>query len=112
FASPRARMRARAVGVDLSMLEGSGPNGRIVEADVLASGATTSRVLVTPLARRLAQEHGVAIGAIEGTGPGGRITQDDVLRAADRRAPAAEPVPAAVRAPAAEPAPVAQRAPA
>jgi pyruvate dehydrogenase E2 component (dihydrolipoamide acetyltransferase) len=109
FASPRARMRARATSVDLSTLAGSGPNGRIVEADVLAAGATETRVLATPLARRLAQERGVVIGDLEGTGPGGRITQDDVLRAADQRAPIAEPapegapdrVPAALRPPAA-----------
>jgi pyruvate dehydrogenase E2 component (dihydrolipoamide acetyltransferase) len=95
FASPRARMRARAVGVDLITLDGSGPNGRIVEADVLAASTTDSRVVATPLARRLALERGVVIGDLEGTGPGGRITQDDVLRAADQRAPAApaaEPV--------------------
>ena len=86
FASPRARMRARSLGVDLSTLSGSGPHGRIVEADVLAAGAgagTAERVLATPLARRLAQEHGVSIADLRGTGPGGRITQDDVLRAAE-----------------------------
>jgi pyruvate dehydrogenase E2 component (dihydrolipoamide acetyltransferase) len=114
-------MRARAVGMDLSTLAGSGPNGRIVEADVFAAGATAleaapseSRVLITPLARRLAQERGVAIGDLVGSGPGGRITQDDVVRAADQRAPAADradqrapAAPADRRIPAvAEPAPV------
>jgi pyruvate dehydrogenase E2 component (dihydrolipoamide acetyltransferase) len=82
FASPRARMRARALGVELGGLHGSGPQGRIVEADVLAAGATETRVIATPLARRLAQEHGVSIGDVQGTGPGGRITQEDVLAAA------------------------------
>jgi pyruvate dehydrogenase E2 component (dihydrolipoamide acetyltransferase) len=85
FASPRARMRARALGVDLHSLGGSGPLGRIVEADVLAAGATEARVIATPLARRLAREHDVSIGDIQGTGPGGRITQDDVLAAAEKR---------------------------
>jgi pyruvate dehydrogenase E2 component (dihydrolipoamide acetyltransferase) len=85
FASPRARMRARENGIDLSSLRGSGPHGRIVEADVLAA---STKVLATPLARRLAEEHGVSIGDIRGSGPGGRITQDDVLRAA-RQTPAA-----------------------
>ena len=83
--SRRARMRARALGVDLHGLGGSGPLGRIVEADVLAAGATETRVVATPLARRLAQEHGVSIGDVQGTGPGGRITQDDVLLAAALR---------------------------
>jgi pyruvate dehydrogenase E2 component (dihydrolipoamide acetyltransferase) len=85
FASPRARMRARALNVDLAMLHGSGPHGRIVEADVLAVDVLeTTRVHATPLARRLAQEHGVSVDAIQGSGPGGRITQDDVLRAASQ----------------------------
>src|SRR5438270_8316 len=84
FASPRARMRARAVGVDLGAIRGTGPHGRVVEADVLAASASEARVVATPLARRLAQEHGVSIGDLQGSGPGGRVTQDDVLRAADQ----------------------------
>jgi pyruvate dehydrogenase E2 component (dihydrolipoamide acetyltransferase) len=87
FASPRARMRARAVGVDLSTIVGSGPNGRIVEEDVPGAATTDMRVLATPLARRLAEERGMAIGDLVGSGPGGRITQDDVLRAATQPAP-------------------------
>jgi pyruvate dehydrogenase E2 component (dihydrolipoamide acetyltransferase) len=85
FVSPRARMRARELGVELATLRGSGPNGRIVEDDVLAAAQAPAeeRVLATPLARRLAVEHGLAITDIPGTGPGGRITQDDVLRAAE-----------------------------
>jgi pyruvate dehydrogenase E2 component (dihydrolipoamide acetyltransferase) len=87
FASPRARMRARALGVELSDLRGSGPLGRIVEADVLGwTPIAVGRVVATPVARRLAHEHGVAIEAIQGSGPGGRITQDDVLAAAGRHA--------------------------
>ena len=94
-------MRARAIGLDIEAITGSGPHGRIVEADVLSAGATEveatpsdSRLLITPVARRLAQERGVAIADLVGTGPGGRITQDDVVRAADQRAPAAAGAPA------------------
>jgi pyruvate dehydrogenase E2 component (dihydrolipoyllysine-residue acetyltransferase) len=97
FASPRARLRARESGIELTTLRGSGPHGRIVEADVLAAtGATASRVTATPLARRLAEEHGVSIADLRGSGPGGRITQEDVLRAA-----ATQPMTTAVPAPAA-----------
>jgi pyruvate dehydrogenase E2 component (dihydrolipoamide acetyltransferase) len=128
FASPRARLRARELGVELDLLTGSGPNGRIVEDDVLqaATGRVgqveqvvaveqleqleqPERVLTTPLARRLALEHGVSIDAVRGTGPGGRITQEDVLRtaAAAQAAPAstAAPAPTAASAPTAAPAP-------
>ncbi len=44
--SPRARKLAQDRGVDISKIQGSGTNGRIVEADVLQaaqSGVTTSR---------------------------------------------------------------------
>lgn len=94
FVSPRARMRARELSVDLGQLRGSGPHGRVVEEDVLlasqAAAAEPQRLAITPLARRLAQEHGVSLAEIQGTGPGGRVTQDDVLRAAER-VPAAAP---------------------
>jgi pyruvate dehydrogenase E2 component (dihydrolipoamide acetyltransferase) len=82
FASPRARMRARSSGVELAALHGSGPNGRIVEADVLAAAPveTPARVAATPLARRLAEQHGVQLSDVRGSGPGGRVTQDDVMR--------------------------------
>lgn len=90
FVSPRARLRARELGVDLLTLRASGPVGRIVEADVVAAAeappAEAQRVPITPVARRLAQEHGVPLSELEGTGPGGRVTQEDVLRAAARRA--------------------------
>jgi pyruvate dehydrogenase E2 component (dihydrolipoamide acetyltransferase) len=99
-------MRARELGIDLSQLGGTGPHGRIVEADVLSfTPLTQERVATTPLARRLAQEHGVDITTVQGTGPGGRITQDDVLRAAATAVPAPAVVPAAPATPATAPAP-------
>src|SRR5262249_53726903 len=83
FASPRARMRARERGIDLNALRGTGPNGRIVEADVLASAPSwPPRVAARPMARRLAEENGVSLETVQGSGPGGRITHEDVARAA------------------------------
>ncbi len=38
FASPLARRMAKQSGIDLASLKGSGPNGRIVKADIEASG--------------------------------------------------------------------------
>src|SRR3954469_5096875 len=37
FASPLARRMARQAGIDLAALKGSGPNGRIVRADIEAA---------------------------------------------------------------------------
>ena len=97
-ASPIARRLARERGVDLVSITGSGPGGRIVEADVLAAAeaataaAIAGRILASPLARRLAREQGLDLATIAGTGPGGRIVEADVTAAAAALA-AAPPAP-------------------
>jgi pyruvate dehydrogenase E2 component (dihydrolipoamide acetyltransferase) len=88
FASPRARRAARERGIDLALVAGSGPNGRIVEADVLAYAEAAPRA--TPLARRVAAQAGVDLAGLAGSGPGGRIVRADVDRAG---AAGAEPAP-------------------
>ncbi len=66
-ASPRARMTAEKLHVDISAATPTGPNGRIIERDVIAAGKTTSAVA------------GVGGSAgIEGTGVGGRVTTRDL----------------------------------
>ncbi len=110
-ASPIARRLARERGVDLAAVTGTGPGGRIVEADVIAAAdaahaaAETGRVLASPLARRLAREQGIDLAAITGTGPGGRIVEADVIAAAAAQPPS-EPAPSKAPAPAVAPAPV------
>jgi pyruvate dehydrogenase E2 component (dihydrolipoamide acetyltransferase) len=87
-ASPIARRLAKERGVELASLAGSGPGGRIVEADVLAVAgaapvaADEREIKASPLARRLAQELGVNLASVRGTGPGGRIVKEDVEAAA------------------------------
>ena len=100
-ASPLAKRLARERGVDLTEIVGTGPEGRIVEADLPALGAVTQavpaaeqgEVRASPLARRLAKERGIDLSTITGTGPGGRITESDVPEHA-----ASDPVPATVSA--------------
>ncbi len=86
-ASPLARRIAGREGIDLSNVEGSGPNGRIVKADVeaasgvggsVAKARSGDRIIASPLARKLAEEAGYELGDIEGSGPGGRIIKADV----------------------------------
>ena len=107
-ASPIARRLARERGVDLAIISGSGPGGRIVEADVLAaadaarSAAEAGRVMASPLARRLARERGIDLAAITGTGPGGRIVEADVNAAAAQTPAPAAPEPTPTPTPAAE----------
>ena len=69
-------MRAREKGVDLALITGTGPNGRIVEKDVLAY--VESQPKATPMARKMAADLGVDLATITGTGVGGKITQEDV----------------------------------
>jgi pyruvate dehydrogenase E2 component (dihydrolipoamide acetyltransferase) len=86
--SPAARRLAGERGVDYTTLVGTGPGGRIVEADVMAAQAGTATLTSTavsgpepkasPLAKRLAAEKGVDLRLIKGTGPGGRIVQADI----------------------------------
>ncbi len=89
FASPRARKAAREKGVDLALVTGSGPGGRIVEKDVLAF--LESRPKATPLAAKTAAAAGVDLSTVAGSGLGGRIMRADVEAAI----PAAAPPPAA-----------------
>ncbi len=85
-ASPIARRLARERGVDLALVEGTGPGGRVVEKDVLeyvpapaSDGQDGSWIKASPLARRLARERGIDLAQVLGTGPGGRVVEQDVL---------------------------------
>ncbi len=91
LSSPAARRLAGELDVDYTQLNGSGPGGRIVEADVRAAAdapqaARTARS--SPIARKLARELEVDIDSVAGTGPGGRITKEDVERTARQNAQA------------------------
>jgi pyruvate dehydrogenase E2 component (dihydrolipoamide acetyltransferase) len=95
LSSPAARRLATELGVDYLQLQGSGPGGRVVEADVqaAASAQAPGGGPSSPMARKLARELGVELSQVTGTGPGGRITKDDVEKAAAAApaAPAAAP---------------------
>jgi pyruvate dehydrogenase E2 component (dihydrolipoamide acetyltransferase) len=93
FASPRARKTAREHAIDLAQLSGSGPNGRIVEQDVLDYASTqlevAPRLKATPMALKTADALGVDLAAVAATGAGGRITKADV----EATVPPATPLP-------------------
>lgn len=101
-ASPAARRIAQEKGIDLALVPGTGPGGRITELDIMnyqppeAAPAAPSApgggdVLASPLAKKLAEQLGVDLARVKGTGPGGRITKEDVEAAAAAPAPAAPP---------------------
>jgi len=85
FITPRARMRAEEKGYDIAAIPGSGPEGIIIERDVLAFVPATAPK-ATPLAKKIAQIEEVDLADVKGTGAHGKITKNDILAAAAERA--------------------------
>ncbi|NBJ68146.1 MULTISPECIES: dihydrolipoamide acetyltransferase family protein [Clostridia] len=77
-ATPAAKRVAAEHNIELSSIQGTGPEGRIQEQDVRDS-FDQKRVLSTPLAGKIAMENNLDIGAIAGTGSRGKIVKSDVL---------------------------------
>lgn len=100
FLSPRARHAAEERGIPIAALtgRGTGPEGRVVERDVIAyatlapadtSIEDTKGVRTTPLAARIADDLGVNLNDLALGLPGSRVRRDDVLRHVDRAVPTA-----------------------
>jgi pyruvate dehydrogenase E2 component (dihydrolipoamide acetyltransferase) len=105
--SPLARKKAEQLGVDISVVTGTGPDGRITAADVeaFASGKAPAAlkssekivkagwapapgvIAATPMARALAKKSKIDIATITGTGEFGRVTVDDVKIATGQKKP-------------------------
>ncbi len=77
-ATEAAERDAEELGVDLTEVEGSGEEGRVLVEDAAAE----NDVDVTDAAERKAEELDVDLSAVEGTGAEGRITVGDVDKAA------------------------------
>jgi pyruvate/2-oxoglutarate dehydrogenase complex dihydrolipoamide acyltransferase (E2) component len=106
-AAPGARKLASEHDIDLATIEGSGPEGAVLIADIEAhldqeqkaeapkpdaSTSNGSRTFASPSTRRLARDLGVSIDEIDGSGVGGRISESDVRAAAgERDRPSGEP---------------------
>jgi pyruvate dehydrogenase E2 component (dihydrolipoamide acetyltransferase) len=108
-ASPLARKKAEELGIDISTVSGSGPEGRITASDVeaaasgspqakKASGAAAAPakpawkpaagvIAATPMARAMAKKAKLDISKIKGTGEFGRVTVDDVKMATGEKKP-------------------------
>jgi pyruvate dehydrogenase E2 component (dihydrolipoamide acetyltransferase) len=75
---------AKELGVELSSVVGTGPNGRITEADVKRyheEGPPAPKM--TPVAAEMIRQAELDIASIEGTGEGAKITKKDVQRFLD-----------------------------
>ena len=85
-ATPAARRLAKEMDIDLSLVPGSGPGGRITEADVAKyheEGPPPPKI--TPLAEEMARQADLDVTTIAGSGEGGKITKEDVERALETR---------------------------
>lgn len=86
LATPAARRLAKELEMDLSLVPGTGPGGRITESDVSKyheEGPPPAKI--TPLANEMARQVGLDVSSISGTGEGGKITKEDVERAMEVR---------------------------
>jgi len=99
-ASPLAKKRAEELGIDISTVAGTGPNGRVTAGDVEnaptggggggAAAKTAAApakpawtpadgvIPATPMARAAAKKARIELATIPGTGEFGRVTLDDV----------------------------------
>lgn len=80
FATPRAKMSADKKGIDFHQVTGSGPDGLVIERDVL-NFTPTSDIKATPLARKVAVLENVDLQSVDGTGSHNKITAADVQSA-------------------------------
>lgn len=87
-ASPAARHLAQQLGVGLSRISGSGPDGRIVAWNVTEAARSATQPgqvdseqipgRISPVAQRVAADQGVDLTLVKGSGPGGVVTRRDV----------------------------------
>ena len=73
--SPRARKLAAAEAVNVAQLVGTGPNGRVIERDVVAAMVASPKM--TPLAKAIAKDSG-AVAPGRGTGLAGTAKGADM----------------------------------
>ncbi len=80
-ATPAARKKSKAHGLDLTKIQGSGPNGRIQKIDVTTHLNEMSKA--TPLAKKIAQMKNIDITSLKGSGFKGKVIKEDVLNSMD-----------------------------
>ena len=90
-ASPLAKKIARDADIDISLVPGTGPEGRVVNQDV-ENYLASNKIRISPVARKMADAEGIDLSTIAGSGVNGKIMKEDVEKAiaAARQAPAAD----------------------
>ena len=77
--SPRARRKAKEVGIEVQLVEGSGPGGVVIKEDVM-SYYQNHRVEVSPVAQKIAKRAGINLESIKNTHASGRIMKKDIQK--------------------------------
>jgi pyruvate/2-oxoglutarate dehydrogenase complex dihydrolipoamide acyltransferase (E2) component len=83
-ATDAARRQAQELGIDLTEIEGTGTDGRIIVSDVVEAAETMEdgtgeeEPKASEAAKRRAEEMGIDLSQVEGTGSGGQVTVKDV----------------------------------
>jgi len=75
--SPGAKRKAKELGVEVQLVEGSGPGGAIIEKDIV-SYYQNHRVKISPVAQKIAEKVGIDLETIKGTGIGGKVIKRDL----------------------------------
>lgn len=90
--SPRAKLRAGELGIDVNTIVGTGPDGALRERDVVEASnvkrqmsnadprevSSPKPIRATPVALRIAEKRNLDLSQITGTGRAGLITREDV----------------------------------
>jgi pyruvate dehydrogenase E2 component (dihydrolipoamide acetyltransferase) len=116
-ASPLAKKKAEELGIDISTVAGTGPEGRITASDVEAAASGSVKpsakqptaaaapakrswtpapgvIAATPMARAAAKKAKIDLSTIRGTGQFGRVTLDDIKAATGEAKPMSKKMPA------------------
>ena len=91
-ASPLAKKLAKDADVDIALIAGTGPEGRVVEKDV-AAYLDSNKIRVTPVAKKMAEDKNIDLTLVTGTGANGKITKEDIeqfMATSKTTAPAAD----------------------
>ena len=75
--SPGARKKAKELGVEVQLVEGSGLGGVVIEKDVI-SYYQNHRVKVSPVTQKIAEKVGIILGTVQGTGVGEKVIKRDL----------------------------------
>lgn len=80
YSTPRAKTRAKELGVDLKTISGGGPGGLIIEKDILYTARHHSP-LISPLAKKLSLLHNMDPQSISGSGFHNKVMAADIRNA-------------------------------